>query len=137
MSDVPDWIIKHAQAARDLHGLGGAEWHFFIEMNDRPGGHDEFDGVCSPDANYQNANIEIKRSIPDNERGREVIYHEVAHVAHADIDQVVERIWKALPKKERKLYEALYREAVERFITRSTRALLAAIRPQEVNDESE
>lgn len=123
MSEVPEWIIKQIQDARQLFGVGGIEWHITARLSDKPHGSDEFDGGCFIDSVYLNAEIEIKDNLENTERSRQTIYHEVLHVAHQEIDSVVRDLFKQAPKSSRRIYRKFYYEAVERFVQRTTRAI--------------
>lgn len=130
MNELPEWMKEHIQDARGLFGVGGAEWHITARLSDKPAGSKGFDGSCWADATYLNAEIELNEDLPDDENGKEKIYHEVLHVAHQEIDQMAFDAMSHLPKRERKIYRNLYEAAVERFNQRISRSICARLAKQ-------
>lgn len=124
---VPDWMIRHIQDARELFGIGGADWHVTVLLSDRPGGHDDCDGFISCDPVYQNANIEMAHTVKDDETGRAEIYHEVLHAALENVARVADAAIGELPKRQRRIYRKLYRDAVENFVQTMSRSLVSRL----------
>lgn len=124
--DAPDYIIEYVQEARELFGVGGLEWHFFIEMTDKPGGDAENGGFCSVDPVYMNATLEFAESLENSVKTREHVYHEVLHVSHGWIDLVVRNMLQGVPESQREIYEMMYRNEVESFVQRLARCLVAS-----------
>lgn len=135
MSDVKDWMVERIQEARELFGVGGADWHVRARLSDKPLGDAENDGSCQVDAVYLNATIELQPDMENNEAGRAIIYHEVLHVAHEEVDRAARAMMDRLPRKERKLLRKVYYEAVERFVQRTSRSVCAGVAPKEENHE--
>ena len=128
MQQTPDWMLKHIQDARGLFGVGGPEWHITAKLTDKPLGGDEYNGGVNVDAIYMNATIELKDTLTDNDVAKDVIYHEVLHIPHEEIDHLVFSIIEELPTDEAKQrYHALYRDTVERFIQRVSRSICAGL----------
>jgi len=128
MNDAPEWLVKHIQDARQLLGLGGEEWHFTVKTSEKPGGTDDLDGQINVDSVYMNANIEIINTLEDGDRSQEVAYHEVIHAAMEDINRIAYMAIRAMPKGRRKTVRKFYNEAVERFVTRTSRTLCANLK---------
>jgi hypothetical protein len=137
MSNPPEWIIRHVQDARDLFGIGGPEWHIYVELNDRPNGSDSYNGFASVDYRYLNANIEFNRGLEDDEVGQQVIYHEVLHISHQVVDDVALDAINRLPEAEQEIYRQLYKDAVEQFIQRVSRSIVYRLRPANAEGEDD
>lgn len=121
MAEIPEHIRQYINEAQDVFGLAG--WHISVKMTDKPGGSEQNWGRCATESVYLNASIEISTDIDNEQRAREVCYHEVIHAAHASIDRVVNRILDELPKKQRRLFSELYTDEVERFTQRTSRSI--------------
>ena len=97
-------------------------WHLWLREADKPGDYDNADGHCALEARYLKATITIRRGL-DAEREREVILHELFHVALAPIDLANDRIIELLPEGLRDHGETLFGDAEEQVIERLTRAM--------------
>lgn len=129
---VPEWIVQAAADARDLLGVDGG-WHVTVALSDCPGGDEENNGHCHIDTAYLNADIELARDLEEGREGRRIIMHEVMHITHSEIDQIVWQILAGLPKRERKQFKEMYCAAVERLLQRVTRAMSRQITPIDDN----
>jgi len=123
MTGIPEWIQEYIQEARGLYGLGGPDWHFFINLVKKPGGSKQFSGCTHTDLAYKNANIDLKDDLEDNETSRENIHHEVLHVAHNEIDGVVASMIANLPKDKRDFFREMYHDASERHVQTLARCI--------------
>lgn len=123
MSNLPDWAIEEIKRARLAYSLG-AEWFIQGKLVDNPGGEADFNGACKPDAIYLGAEIELARDLVNDELGRRVIWHEVGHVAMAQIDLVVKYILSNIyDDSQRAIFQQMYSDAEEQFLQRLTRGL--------------
>lgn len=128
MSELPAWLIEELQDARQLLGVGD-EWHIVATVVDHPNGDENNDGMCCPDATYLNARMEFSRDLAQDANGRFVVLHEMLHVTHAEVDQVVDTALGGLSEGERGRMRELYEAAVERSLQRMSRAMARHIRP--------
>jgi hypothetical protein len=125
------WVLEYAEEARKLLGVG-SEWRIYYYQSDCPGGNTEYEGCCSADSVYFNADITIARQYA-NTGGpvvKQIIFHEMGHVAHSEVDHAVETILAQVDEKDRGYFTDLYHEAVERYIQRQSR-ILSALEPKD------
>lgn len=120
---VPQWMIDTIQEARELYGVGGAEWHITATLSDKPGGNADNNGSCKPDSVYKNAKIELHPDLQDDEIGRHNIHHEVFHIAHSEVDEMVSHIIDNVDEDKQDFYRGLYREVYERMVQTVTRSI--------------
>ena len=121
---IPDWLFAHIQQARDLFGVGGAEWHITAKMSDKPGGSSTSDGTCQFNFRYLNATLEFNTSLENNSNGHETAIHEVGHVALAEIEEVVEGIVMQIPEERRDFFREQFGDAIERYLQRISRSFV-------------
>lgn len=124
---LPNWLIEHLQATRQLFGVGD-EWHIFPVLVQQPGDK-EFGAVTDYDTAYLNAVIKFDDDIRNNDQGQQVVLHEVLHIALYELAQTFEYALKLLPTNGRDLFSAMWQDAEERTIQRITRAMQKQIRP--------
>lgn len=129
MNDVPDWIIAYAQDCRQLLGIDDG-WRIAFTMADPPPG-EEWAGQTQYDTTYLNATVELATSLADDDAGRQVILHELLHVALAPLYGAAEYAWRAAGAAEGQLLRAVYNDVEENVIQRMSRAMLRAIRPED------
>lgn len=132
MSDgvLPAWLVEEVQDARRLLGVGD-DWHITVQVVDHPNRDENNDACCRPDVTYLNATMEFARDLVQDEHGRFVVLHEMLHITHAEIDQVVETALAGLVEGERGRMRELYEAVVERSLQRMSRAMVRHIRPME------
>lgn len=123
---TPEWVTEYAQDCRQLLGIGD-EWQITMSMvgelsNERA-------GQCSINYNYFIAKIELLDTIQDTEENRQLILHEMMHIALAEYEQLVTRFFNHLPKKMRKLAFRLSDDIQEKTIQRITWGMTRAIKP--------
>ncbi len=125
MNQVPDWITQCIDEARGVFGVG-AEWYVEVKMMDNPGGDGDNDGACRADAVYLNATLEFARDLEEGERGRRVIFHEVGHIALAQLNLAVGYILSGIfDESQREIFRKIYDDAEEQVLQRFTRAMSA------------
>lgn len=121
---VPQWALTMIEEARLFYGLDDA-WLIEVEMVDRPNGSDSTAGCCTADSSYLNAKIDLLKTLePNNGLSHRTIYHEVGHVATAEIEDVLQAILSAhvSNNKERIAWVMIINQVVERFLQRLVRA---------------
>jgi hypothetical protein len=117
-------IMEYAECARKLMGIA-EDWRIDFYQSDCPGGHSDWNGCCAADSIYLNADITIARQYA-NTGGpvvKQIVFHEMGHVAHAEVDHAVETILAQVDEKDRGYFTDLYHEATERYIQRQSRVL--------------
>jgi len=120
---LPDWMQDFIGNARSLVGIDEG-WHITGKLVDAPDHRPDTDGACWPDAVYLNARLELSRDLQPDEHGRRVILHELLHIIHAEMDEVVERLRDAEDQASRELLYELYNDALERALQRIGRAMI-------------
>lgn len=135
MGSVPEWLTDLVQDARRLLGVGD-DWSITVRVDRLPGGSPDNDAACEPDAVYLNADLTFAPDVQPGETAQMLVLHEVLHVAHAELDELVAVICAGLPKNEQIRMRDLYDDGVERMLQRISRAMVRHIRPQE-NGENE
>ncbi len=138
--EQPHWPSERAKATfNEVRALLGIDdgWHLWLREADKPGDYDNADGHCALEARYLKATVTIRRGL-DTDREREVILHELFHVALAPIDLANDRIIELLPEALREHGETLFADAEEQVIERLTRAmtLVKYKYPEQPTDES-
>ena len=133
---TPQWIIDYAQDCRQLLGIGD-EWRITITMTDRPDGDETNGGVAKIDAQYLNATIELNSNSfrEETTEGHQLILHEMMHVSLANFRMVLDQIFMNLPEYMQTMSRIMTSQAEEQFIQRTSRAILAMLKPGRENDE--
>lgn len=139
MSEEKDihWPSRRASATfdevRDLLGIDRG-WRLWLREADHPGNNENADGQCELETRYLKATITIRRGL-SAEREREVLLHELMHVALAPLDLANDRILELVPEAFREHATELYVDAEEQVIERVTRALQRVKPKPETPDE--
>jgi len=128
----PEWAQQYFDDCRELLGIG-EDWHLFFSVADSPGDYTEADGHCLLNTRYWKAEIQMRRGLLE-ERGREVIMHELLHVALAPLDLAADRIRELLKEKHQEHADELYCDAQEQVIERLTRALQRSAKPPKMTE---
>lgn len=108
----------------------GSEWNLWLRVADTPDNSDEADGCVALTPRYLMATITIRRGLSE-ERGREVIMHELLHVALARLNQTAHRLVDMVPETQREHALELYTDAEEATIETITRALQRGVKLKE------
>jgi hypothetical protein len=130
---IPDFLFGYVQQARDLLGVGGAEWHITAKMSDKPGGKESTDGTCSYDYRYLNASLEFNTRLEDGSAAREIALHEVGHIALSEIEEAFLGALKQVPEDRQDFFRELFDDAEERFLQRLSRSLVYHARLDKLN----
>lgn len=113
--DVPAWLRNQVYNWKDKLGLW--TWRIALKMVTSPYGMANAGGAVQLHGNTNEATIEFRVGIKDNENGQETIVHEMLHVTHCRIDDVVEDvIIDALPEGCRQMARDAYAGVVEPYI---------------------
>jgi hypothetical protein len=112
--------VAYAEQCRAALGL--QEWKIWVSEHDTPGGDSATAGSTDLDTRYLRATITLLRGLRP-ERVREVLLHEMLHIALAWLDQAVRTIVMRLPADDQVHVFALYGEMEDQTIERLVRAL--------------
>lgn len=113
-------LIAYAEQCRMAFGL--EEWKIWLYEHDMPGGDANTAGHTELETRYLRATVTLLRGLkPD--RAREVLRHELLHIALAWIAQVVEYAQSLLTSTQRTLIQTMYTDVEEQTIQRLARAL--------------
>ena len=126
-SDYLPWLQTAVQDARDLLGVGGPEWHFFVSVEDNPHGCDRAAAATVVDC--LNVDIRFRPDLPLNNTTRQQVLHEVMHVALSSLDNIAFSFFDGSISGRGLLARRLYEDEQERTIQRVTRALTNGLRP--------
>ena len=133
--DLEDEVAKpsaratHAfQVIRSAYG-DLAEWRCWLRVADDPGGNEGADGMASQEPRYRKATITIRRGLSE-QREREVIAHELAHILLGTVDQALNRIIDLVPEHQHEHAQELYSDGIEPVCERLAFAVLNLI-PEE------
>lgn len=88
-------LEQMAAEYRDMLGL--SNWRIFVTEVENPCNEPTSAGTCVLETRYLRAHIEIRKTL-EGRRRREVLLHELFHVALAHINDTVERIAALLPE---------------------------------------
>jgi hypothetical protein len=120
---VPQWMIETIQEARDLYGVGGAEWNITVSVSDKPGGKSDASGYAKTDSIYKNAHIELSCDLKDDEDGRQIIHHEIFHVAHSEVKDMVNHMIDNVDEDKQEFFIGLFDNVCERMVQTVTRSI--------------
>jgi hypothetical protein len=122
VSDVPAWLLTHAQKCRVAFGL--EDWDIvpgFTQLGEDD--HTQVAGVTHANPRYQHGTVDFLWSIQDDDAGHRIVTHELLHCAQAYEEQAVARIIELVPKARRKHAWALWRDGNEQATQRLARGL--------------
>lgn len=128
---TPEWIIEYAQDCRNLLGIGD-DWQITVTMTDAPNNNKDNSGAAHVDAHYLNAIVEIntKHSEP-SDKARHVIFHEMMHVALGSFRMVIDQLFLTTPEHMQTIGRVMISQAEEQYIQRTSRAILAVLKPED------
>lgn len=124
---TPEWISEYAQDCRRLLGIGD-EWQITIRMVKELS--DKRAGEIDINFNYFYADISLLDTIQDTEENRQLILHEMMHIALAEYEQLTTRFFNHLPRKMRGLAMKLTEDIQEKTIQRITWGIMRTIKPE-------
>ena len=133
--DAPAWLEEMVREACDLLGVG-PEWRLVLRVEDHlEDADDDVQATCNCHPMYLNATISFDResTVKGSRVAREIVLHEIIHIALAEINYTVDCMLDATPKRLRKTLRSAYVVATERAAQRMSRALERSTR--EKNDE--
>ncbi len=134
-TNAPPWLEEMVREACDLLGVG-PEWSLILRVEDHlEDASDDVSATCNFHPMYLNATVSFDResTVKGGRVAREIVLHEIIHIALAEIDYTVDCMIDAAPKKLRKVLRSAYVAATERSAQRMSRALVR--NTQERKDE--
>jgi hypothetical protein len=120
---VPDWLNQYVRDMLVVLNISNPEWRVYTRM----GKFDGTDTVANVvvDPVYMNATITFEEGTKPGEDTKQTVLHEGIHIVHDPVDNVMRRIFHTVPKDQRKVLRTLYDDAIENFVQRLSRALMA------------
>lgn len=113
--EVPTWLRNRVADWKDKLGLWA--WRIHLKMTTSPYGMANAGGAVQLHGDTNEATIEFRVGIKDDEDGYETVTHEMLHVAHCRIDDVVEDvIINQLPEPARQMARDAYSGVVEPYM---------------------
>jgi len=120
--ELPSWVSTWVTYWRDKLYLHPWTIHLYPELVVANSATCE--AAATNDSAYYSANIHIRADIEDTRDWRETLIHEVLHVAHARIDDVVaQALIDNLPGDAQPIAKEMYRQALEGFIELTAKSL--------------
>lgn len=127
---VPDWIVEEVAKARKALGIHQG-WYISLALSETPHGSENVDGSSYSDVPYLQSGLEFKPDIQNNKSGRDLVWHEVAHVLIAPMREAA---YKGLDqiknKKVQKLAKRILDDAEEHVVNQLIPALMEALDAQ-------
>jgi hypothetical protein len=118
--NLPGHLADYAREIIAL--LGIAAWRISIHLVDDIDGNPSINGACSYHEPYRIATIRLRRDIPDDQV-REVLTHELLHVALAPLDHAALTATDLVPKPQRKVARQMIFDGCERAVVALAKAL--------------
>lgn len=119
---MSEWLQERFRIGRKILGIPQT-WSIAVRLTDKPGGNPNNAGWCNADATYENASIEIFDEIGEDETAITYILHELAHIATAHLDEVIEKMLDVMSEDDRAVFRPLYESAMETFVQRLARGI--------------
>ena len=123
--EVPGWVVEEVKKARVKLGLHPA-WYISVALSEKPHGM-ENDGAAYCQVPYFMAGLEFKPDIAEDDGGRDLVWHEVAHILTAPLREAA---YKGLDqiknKRARKLAKRIVDDAEEQLVNQLIYGLLEA-----------
>ena len=113
--DTPDWITEYVNNwMRRLHL---SQWRVRIVMALAPGNSTYTAATCSQVQNFAEATLTFRADAEDNQDWRETVLHEILHIYHGQVDQVIyNTILDGVPQPEKDKSYQTYCDAMEKFV---------------------
>jgi hypothetical protein len=113
--DTPDWIKQYVD--KWVARLHLTQWRVRVVMALAPGNSVYTAATCSQVQNIAEATLTFRADAEDTQDWRETILHEVLHIAHGHVDQVIYNVLlDGMAQSEKdKSYQA-YCDAMEKFV---------------------
>lgn len=126
---VPKWVDEYARHAQ--HALRLQEWRLSICITETPNeDNPDADATCHSQPRYLFCRIDIHPRMLHVDRAvlKEIVVHELVHLAHSSQDLVQENVVRELvPRKRRSWALDLITDENEKFTVRMARALVPLI----------
>lgn len=120
---VPAWIVHEVTAAAKKLGIHH-NWYISIAMSEKPHGMDK-DGASYTELPYLQTGLEFKPDIQNDAAGRDLVWHEVCHIATAPLLEAAYKAMNQIKNKQtRNLMKRIIDEAEERLVNELTAGLL-------------
>ena len=125
---TPEWVTEYAQDCRQLLGIGD-EWQITVRMVAAL--PHKRHGQTDINFNYFYADVCLLDTLEDNDATRQLILHEMMHIALAEYEQLTTRFFNHLPKKMQGLAMRLSEDIQEKTIQRITWGIMRNLKPED------
>ncbi len=119
---VPEWLTTKCSLWIERLQMG--EWDIQIKLalvlNDDP----NCKGTAEAFPDISLGRIELRADIADDEEGEITLVHELLHIKHARIDDVINRVFEPQLNASTALVQMVYRVAMEPYIDSMAKALV-------------
>ena len=133
---VPPWVTETCNFW--MVRLRMLEWRVEVGMSLAPDGRVEVVGLATPDPDLNFGRITLRADIEEDIEGESYIVHELLHIKHSRIDEVVMKVLEPhIGDVPTELTNSLYRSVVEPFVYSMARSLVEGRRleVQEVKED--
>lgn len=121
-TSVPQWLVDRVIMWQELLHL--EHWHIRIDLALCVGDDPDNRAQCHQQHHIRMATLTFRADIQDDEEWNAHIAHEVLHVAHAQVDEMVESLIEQLPEQMADYALKQYVNAIEPFVENMSRTLL-------------
>jgi len=112
---VPKWLHDYALCWCDRLGLN--DWNVAVRLELAIDGDETTRGAVEIYQNIHKAIIKIRADVEDNAEGQQTVVHELLHVKHEKIDQLVrDVVLPELDKQAANVVRSVYLNVLEEFI---------------------
>jgi hypothetical protein len=120
---VPEWLNQYVRDMLVVLNISNPEWRVFTKMGKFE--NEDTTAAVNVDPVYMNATITFRTDLKPGEDTKQAVLHEGIHIIHDPVDLIMRRVLRTVPKSRRKVLSTLYDDAIENFVQRLSRALMA------------
>lgn len=128
MKKPPKWLRCYVR--KGIEALGLQVWAVAVKLSDQPSPNDpEADANCCSNVQYLIATLTFRPSVvaKPTVSAKELVLHELLHLADAHLDRVTDLLIDTLPEENRNLAFNLVTDQRESRVTRLSRMLVALV----------
>lgn len=120
---VPQWLVDRVMMWQEVLHL--EHWHIRIDLALCVGDDPDTRAQCHQQHRIRMVTLTFRADIQDDEEWNAHVAHEMLHVAHAHIDEMVESLIEHIPEQMKEYVLDQYINAVEPFVENMSRTLVS------------
>ena len=120
--EVPDWLRAHLTYWQNA--LHMWEWEIRLRLEMVLDGHEEYRGLASPYPLISMGRIGIRADVEDTEEWEVTFVHEMLHIKHSRVDEVIWHVLGPQVDVPNEMIEAIYKQTLEPYIESMAKALV-------------